>query len=176
MKRPYELPFVFRILSTDDETQTALDQVVSWIEGENNEYGNVTRIDRTRFGRRKLAYEIDGQRDGLYILISAEIDPSHLPELELNLKVFTPVLRYLVLRDEEAEAEARKGDNEDEADEAEEETAADEPVADEPVADEPVADESASKEAESADEAEEAAADEADADEADADESDEEES
>ncbi|MAU10968.1 MAG: hypothetical protein CL607_14190 [Anaerolineaceae bacterium] len=165
MKRPYELPFVFRILSTDDETQTALDQVVSWIEGENNEYGNVTRIDRTRFGRRKLAYEIDGQRDGLYILISAEIDPSHLPELELNLKVFTPVLRYLVLRDEEAEAEARKGESEDEADEAEEETAADEPT---------------SEEAESADEAEEAADDEVadeaeeEAAEADADESDEE--
>lgn len=157
MKRPYELPFVFRILSTDDETQTALDQVVSWIEGENNEFGNVTRIDRTRFGRRKLAYEIDGQRDGLYILISAEIDPSHLPELELNLKVFTPVLRYLVLRDEEAEAKARQGDDEDEADDAEEETAADEP---------------ASEEAESADEAEEAADDEGD--EADADESDDE--
>lgn len=161
MKRPYELPFVFRILSTDDETQTALDQVVSWIEGENNEFGNVTRIDRTRFGRRKLAYEIDGQRDGLYILISAEIEPSRLPELELNLKVFTPVLRYLVLRDEEAEAKARKGESEDEA-EAEEETPVAQPKSEEAEADDTVEEAPAQAEEAAEDEAEEADADESD--------------
>ncbi|MCA9885498.1 MAG: 30S ribosomal protein S6 [Anaerolineae bacterium] len=138
MKRPYELAFVFRILSTDDETQAALDQVISWIEGENKEFGNVTRIDRSRFGRRKLAYEIDGQRDGLYIIISADVDPNHLPELELNLKVFTPVLRHLVIRDEDTEKARRKSDDGDKAAvEAEEEPA---PVA-EAAAEEPVAEE-----------------------------------
>lgn len=108
MKRPYELTFIFRILSNDDEMQAALDQVVKWIEGDDKEFGNVTRIDRSTFGRRKLAYEIDGQRDGFYVIISAEVDAQRLPELELNLKVFSPVLRYLIIRDEDAEREARQ--------------------------------------------------------------------
>ena len=99
MKRPYEVPVVFRIMPEDD-FQTAIDQVVAWIEKSNefDDPGNVTRIDRNRLGRRRLAYEIDGQRDGWYVLFYADIDARHLPELELNLKLYDGVLRYLFLR------------------------------------------------------------------------------
>lgn len=102
MKRSYEIPVVFRILSSEDETQQAIDQVVAWIENSNefSDAGKVTKIDRTTLGRRRLAYEIDGQRDGLYVLFYADIDSRHLTELELNLKLFDPVLRHLVVRDE----------------------------------------------------------------------------
>lgn len=108
MKRPYEVTLLFRVLSTDDELQAALDQVIAWIEGENQQFGKVTRIDRTTFGRRKLAYEVERQREGVYIIVSVDIEPAHLPELELNLRVFTPLLRYLVIRDEDAEQERQK--------------------------------------------------------------------
>jgi small subunit ribosomal protein S6 len=99
MKRDYEIPLLFRILA-DDEMQAALDQVVNWIENPEEDSGKVTKIDRNTLGRRKLAYEIDGQRDGLYVLVKAQVDPQHLPELELNLKLFNPLLRFLILRDE----------------------------------------------------------------------------
>jgi small subunit ribosomal protein S6 len=103
MKRPYEIPVVFRIMP-EDEFQQAVDQVVAWIENATETQfesaGTVTKIDRNRLGRRRLAYEIDGQRDGWFILFYAEIEPTHLPELELNLKLYEPVLRYLVVRDE----------------------------------------------------------------------------
>jgi small subunit ribosomal protein S6 len=106
MKRPYEIPVVFRIISNDEEFQQAIDQVVAWIENSNEfeDPGTVTKIDRNLLGRRRLAYEIDGQRDGYYILFYADIDPRHLPEMELNLKLYEPVLRYLVVRDEPVEA------------------------------------------------------------------------
>ncbi|QPC80874.1 30S ribosomal protein S6 [Phototrophicus methaneseepsis] len=155
MKRPYELTFIFRILSNDDEMQAALDQVVSWIEGEDNEFGSVTRIDRSHFGRRKLAYEIDGQRDGFYIIISADVDPQHLPELELNLKVFSPLLRYLIIRDEDAEREARGEANES----APETTSA---PAEETPAEETPADDAEEAPAEEADAAEEEAEEDSD--------------
>lgn len=102
MKRSYEIPVVFRVLTSEDEMQQAIDQVVAWIENSNEleGAGKVTRIDRNRLGRRRLAYEIDGQRDGLYVLFYADIDARHLPELELNLRLYDPVLRYLVTRDE----------------------------------------------------------------------------
>ena len=103
MKRPYEIPVVFRIMPEDD-FQQAIDQVVAWIE-KSNEFedpGTVTKIDRNRLGRRRLAYEIDGQRDGWYVLFYADIDARHLPELELNLRLYDGVLRYLFLREEKA--------------------------------------------------------------------------
>ena len=106
MKRPYEIPVVFRVNNNDEEFQQAVDQVIAWIENsaETNTdgVGQVTRIDRNTFGRRRLAYEIDGQRDGFYILIYANVEPTHLPEFETNMRLYEPVLRYLVFRDEDA--------------------------------------------------------------------------
>ena len=109
MKRPYEIPVVFRIMPEDD-FQQAIDQVVAWIENSNEfeNAGAVTKIDRNRLGRRRLAYEIDGQRDGWYVLFYADVDARHLPELELNLKLYEPVLRYLIVRDE-PEKQTKKG-------------------------------------------------------------------
>jgi small subunit ribosomal protein S6 len=103
MKPSYEIPVVLRILPTEEDTQNALDQVVAWIENstEFEAPGKVTKIDRNRLGRRRLAYEIKGQRDGLFVLFYADIDPRHLPEFELNMRLYDAVLRYLVLRDEE---------------------------------------------------------------------------
>ncbi len=102
MKRSYEIPVIFRNLGSEEEMQQAIDQVVAWIENSNEleEPGKVTRIDRTRLGRRRLAYEIDGQREGFYVLFYADIEAAHLPEFELNLKLYDPVLRHMVTRDE----------------------------------------------------------------------------
>jgi len=106
MKPSYEIPVVFRILPTEEDTQNAIDQVVAWIESSNEfEAGKVTKIDRTRLGRRRLAYEIKGQRDGLFVLFFADIDPRHLPEFELNMRLYDAVLRYLIIRDDETETE-----------------------------------------------------------------------
>ncbi|MCS6834591.1 MAG: 30S ribosomal protein S6 [Anaerolineae bacterium] len=106
MKRPYEITILFRILATEEETQAAIDQVKAWIEKPTDDgvpQGIVNKIDRNLLGRRKLAYEIDKQRDGLYVIFYADVETNHLTDLELNLKVYTPVLRYLLIRlDEEA--------------------------------------------------------------------------
>ena len=121
MKRPYEISLLFRILSNDEELQAALDQVLGWIEAptEDDTLGKVTRIDRNLLGRRKLAYEIDGQRDGYYIIVEADIEPGHITELELNLKLFNPLLRFLVVRAEgkpvtaPSDAPAKSSDDDD---------------------------------------------------------------
>jgi ribosomal protein S6 len=58
--------------------------------------GTVKKIDH--WGRRRLAYELDKQREGYYVLMDIDIDTDHLPELEYNLKLSSSVLRYLVVR------------------------------------------------------------------------------
>jgi small subunit ribosomal protein S6 len=93
MKRPYELTFIVRIDPSEEAMNDTVEQVKSWVEAE--ELGKVTKIDR--WGRRKLAYEINKQREGYYVLFEAEIDPKGLPELERNLKLSNNVLRYLLV-------------------------------------------------------------------------------
>ncbi len=104
--REYELTFIVRTLATDEEVNQAINQVISFVEQGNN--GRVKSIDRKLFGRRRLAYEIDGQRDGHYVLVKTSINPDHLDELETELKLFDPVLRYLLVRDETKKKELVK--------------------------------------------------------------------
>ncbi len=98
MKRAYELGFIVRIEAGGDEAvNEQIAQVQTWVEAD--DLGQVTKIDR--WGRRKLAYQIDRQREGYYVFMEANIDPDGLPELERNLKLSTAILRYLVIRDDE---------------------------------------------------------------------------
>lgn len=97
MKRNYELGFVVRIDSNDEAINEVVNQVQSWVVGDN--IGSVTKVDR--WGRRKLAYEIDKQREGYYVFFNVEIDTKNLPELERNLKLSPSILRYLIVRADE---------------------------------------------------------------------------
>lgn len=94
MKREYELTFVVRIESNEESMNDTVNQIKDWIE--TDDLGTVTKIDR--WGRRKLAYEIDRQREGYYVLMEAEIDPDHIDELERSMKLSSSILRYLVIR------------------------------------------------------------------------------
>jgi small subunit ribosomal protein S6 len=47
-------------------------------------------------GKRRLAYEIDDQREGYYMLYTFEAKPSFPIELERILKITEGVMRYMV--------------------------------------------------------------------------------
>lgn len=97
MKRNYELTFIVRTDPNDDVMNETVETVRGWVEADN--LGEVKKIDR--WGRRKLAYEIDKQREGYYVLFYADIDPKNLEELERNLQLSSDVLRYLLIRPDE---------------------------------------------------------------------------
>jgi small subunit ribosomal protein S6 len=94
MKREYEIAVVVRLESNEEATNDAINQVKAWIEADDQ--GNITNLDA--WGRRRLAYEIDGQREGYYIIMTVDLDPDALDELERNLRLAESVLRYLVIR------------------------------------------------------------------------------
>jgi small subunit ribosomal protein S6 len=48
--------------------------------------------------RRRLAYDIKGRRDGIYILAQLRAEPSLVRELERQLAVSETVLRHMVVR------------------------------------------------------------------------------
>lgn len=94
MRYPYELTVIVRNDPNDEVINNTVGQVQSWVEA--NNLGQVTKVDR--WGRRRLAYEIDKQREGYYVCLTGEMDPANLPELERNMKLSSSVLRYLLIR------------------------------------------------------------------------------
>lgn len=98
MKRPYEVTFIVRLDNTDEAlVNGTIDQVRAWIEA--SELGQVTKINR--WGRKKLAYDIDNQREGYYVMMEAQIEPKALQELERNVNLSPYILRHLVVRTDE---------------------------------------------------------------------------
>lgn len=98
MKRSYEITFIVRV-DAGDETYIngVVDQVRGWVEA--NELGQVTTINR--WGRRKLAYEINRQREGFYVLLDADLEPKAINEIERNMNISQDLLRYLIVRKDE---------------------------------------------------------------------------
>lgn len=75
-------------------SQEEVDTLVSEMEGVvRNGKGNLTKSEKQ--GKRRLAYAIDGQRDGYYTLFELECDAAMIAELERKMRLHEHVLRYL---------------------------------------------------------------------------------
>lgn len=60
--------------------------------------GNITNVDE--WGRKKLAYEIAGHREGIYFFIAFDAEASVPKSVEAEMRIVESVLRYLVVREE----------------------------------------------------------------------------
>jgi small subunit ribosomal protein S6 len=58
--------------------------------------GEVGKVDR--WGRRRLAYEIDRQGEGFYVVVAFTAEPSMIAELERSLHLADEVLRFKVVQ------------------------------------------------------------------------------
>ncbi len=96
--KAYELLF-FVAPTIDEETRTAvMDRISATIaEGEGT-------IENTEdWGKRKLAYEIEGLTEGYYTLIDFHANPANIAELDRVLRITTSVVRHkIVCREDRA--------------------------------------------------------------------------
>ena len=53
------------------------------------------------WGKRRLAYRIQKQREGHYVLITANIEPSAMKEISNNLRFVESILRSMITLVEE---------------------------------------------------------------------------
>ena len=90
--RAYELTVIINPELDDAAFNEIVERVKSWITGSG---GEITNIDF--WGKRKLAYEINKQNEGNYILINANLTPTYCVELERNLSLVESVMRYLLI-------------------------------------------------------------------------------
>ncbi len=93
MTRDYELAFILQPEVNEEQTRVVLDRVEQVVT---NHSGQIVRVNQ--WGRRRLAYPIQHNRDGFYVFIDMILTPETVIELDRTLKVSEDVLRYMIKR------------------------------------------------------------------------------
>jgi small subunit ribosomal protein S6 len=89
--RDYELVFIVH----PDLDETALKDVISKVSGWITDAGgSISKVDL--WGKRKMAYSIRKQKEGQYVLLRTQMEPTFGITLERNLRFLEPVMRFLL--------------------------------------------------------------------------------
>lgn len=91
--KAYELLF-FVAPSIDEETRAAVMKRIDTAIAAGN--GVVDNIDN--WGKRKLAYEVNGLTDGDYTLIDFHANPESIAELDRVLRITDAVERHMIVK------------------------------------------------------------------------------
>lgn len=100
--RNYETIYILNT-SLDAEQTAALIAKFNQVITDNG--GELVKVDE--WGKRRLAYEVNKNRDGYYVLTHFNAEPAVAHELERVFKINDGVIRYLVVRLEEVKAKAK---------------------------------------------------------------------
>ena len=91
--RKYETVFVLSPEISEDQVNSTVDKVKSIIEKSN---GKIENVDF--WGKKKLAYEINKNKEGYYIVYDFEAKPSLIAELERNYRITDEVMKFIVVK------------------------------------------------------------------------------
>jgi small subunit ribosomal protein S6 len=91
--RAYELMV---ILDPDLEERTVQPSLDTYLNVVRKDGGSVENIDI--WGRRRLAYEIDKNAEGIYAVVTLQAEPATVKELDRQLTLNESVLRTKVIR------------------------------------------------------------------------------
>lgn len=92
-KRPYE---VMLIVDTSLDDQVIQNVIKRTSEQITTLGGSLGRTEK--WGRRKLAYEINKKTDGYYTLIEFEAEPAQIAEFDRMLRLADEVIRHKVIQ------------------------------------------------------------------------------
>ncbi len=89
--RNYELMFIIQPDLDETAFNGVVDKVKGWISDAG---GNVDKAEV--WGRRKLAYSINKQREGQYVLLNVTMAPTATSELERNMRFQESIMRHML--------------------------------------------------------------------------------
>jgi small subunit ribosomal protein S6 len=91
--RNYELIFIVHPEVDGDDLTAVMERVTGLIERNG---GKVARVEP--WGMRRLAYPIQKQWEGQYVLMQLELESQGVAGLGRDLRLVEPVMRHLVVR------------------------------------------------------------------------------
>ncbi len=103
MIRKYEIMFIVDPNMPDDEIDQLNAQVETLVADGGGEVESIEKM-----GRKRLAYEIQRNHQGYYVLFVVKATGDIIKEVERRFRVLDSVLRYLTVRVDEAEKKLEK--------------------------------------------------------------------
>jgi small subunit ribosomal protein S6 len=91
--RSYENMFIISPQFDEEKVEATIAKFEQLIV---NNGGEVTKTDR--IGRKRLAYEIDGNMEGFYVILYFNADPTLVTELDRVFKITDGIVRHMVIR------------------------------------------------------------------------------
>lgn len=91
----YESVIIINPSVDEDKLKGLIDKFSDLI----NKHGKVEKVDN--LGKKKLAYEIKKNKEGIYAVIYFEAEPTLITELERNYRITDEVIKFIVIRVEE---------------------------------------------------------------------------
>ena len=58
--------------------------------------GTVDKVDE--WGKRALAYEVKKQREGYYVVVDFQADPTQISELDRVIKIHEEIIRHIIVK------------------------------------------------------------------------------
>jgi small subunit ribosomal protein S6 len=91
-KKVYELIIALKPLLPDEVRKEIHKNFVDLVESNDGEI-----LDVDVWGKRYLAYDIDGQSEAYYIVYNYDIAPEHIAEIKRKLQLKQEILRYMIV-------------------------------------------------------------------------------
>lgn len=89
----YELALVISAQLDDEARTAAVEKAKAYIEKFS---GTITNVDEA--GKKRLAYEIQKMKEGFYYFIQFDAAAEVPAQIEANVRIMEPVIRYLCVR------------------------------------------------------------------------------
>ena len=93
--RLYEGMYILNASLSEDALKKALERITKTIEESGGEIHKIHEM-----GRKKLAYEIDGHKQGQYFLLYFSVNPTLLEEMWKEYHLNEDLIRYVTMRAE----------------------------------------------------------------------------
>jgi len=91
-QRNYEMMLVISAQLTEERVNATINSISQLIIGADG-----TVAEFKQLGKRRLAYPIKHQGEGIYVLAHFKMNSSFSPQLETRLNITEEVLRYLLI-------------------------------------------------------------------------------
>ena len=92
----YELTAVVSAKIEDDERAAVVDKLKAYVDRFG---GKVTNVEEA--GKKRLAYEIQKQKEAFYYFIQFDAEATAPAEIENRVRIMDNVLRFLIVRPDE---------------------------------------------------------------------------
>jgi len=89
--RKYEIIFIAHPDLDEENLNNIVEKVKGWIA---DDKGEVVSVDN--WGKKRMAYRIRKQRDGQYVLITANMEPAAVKNLSQNMRFVESIMRSMI--------------------------------------------------------------------------------